>query len=138
MVFGGMSYLAILIAGVAGFVFGAIYYTVLAKYWMAAIGKTEADMQVERKKPLPYIIAIVSQILMAWVLAGLMGHLGDGQVTLRNGVISAIFVWFGFIATSMAVNHAFQGQKARLSVIDGGHWLGVLIVQGAVIGAMGV
>ena len=75
---------------------------------------------------------------MAWVLAGVVGHLGTGQVTVANGLISGAFVWFGFIVTSMLVNHGFQGAKASLTLIDSGHWLGVLLVQGLVIGLFGV
>ena len=75
---------------------------------------------------------------MAWVLAGTLGHLGPGQVTLKNGIISALFVWVGFVATTVAVNNAFGGRKPMLTVIDGIHWLGVLVIQGAIIGAMGV
>jgi len=44
---------------------------------------------------------------MAWMLAGVLGHLGPGQVTLRNGVISGAFLWFGFVLATMAVNNAF-------------------------------
>ena len=29
---------------------------------------------------------------MAWVLAGVVGHLGTGQVTVANGLISVAFV----------------------------------------------
>ncbi|MBM3524115.1 MAG: DUF1761 domain-containing protein, partial [Alphaproteobacteria bacterium] len=36
------------------------------------------------------------------------------------------------------VNHGFQGVKRALTVIDGGHWLGVLLIQGVIIGWMGV
>jgi hypothetical protein len=32
---------------------------------------------------------------MAWMLAGLMGHLAD--VTIRGGIVSAFFVWVGFV-----------------------------------------
>jgi hypothetical protein len=38
----------------------------------------------------------------------------------------------------MAVNHGFQGAKRALTVIDGIHWLAVLLVQGLVIGLFGV
>jgi hypothetical protein len=41
--------------------------------------------------------------VMAWVLAGMIGHLGPGQVTLRNGIISGLFAWLGFVATTLAV-----------------------------------
>jgi ribosomal protein L3 len=75
---------------------------------------------------------------MAWVLAGMIGHLGPGQVTLRNGIISGLFAWLGFVATTLAVNNAYGRRTVNLTVIDAGHWLAVLLVQGAVIGAFGV
>ena len=65
-----------------------------------------------------------------------MGHLGD--VSIRGGLISAFFVWVGFVITTMGVNHAFSGANPRLTAIDGGHWLAVLLVMGAIIGAFGV
>ena len=43
MVFAGMNYLAILIAALAAFAWGAIYYMTLSKQWLAAVGITGAD-----------------------------------------------------------------------------------------------
>ena len=43
-----------------------------------------------------------------------------------------------FVATTLVVNHGYQRSKASLMLIDGAHWLGVLLIQGAVIGLMGV
>ncbi|MDJ0610507.1 MAG: DUF1761 domain-containing protein [Kiloniellales bacterium] len=138
MVFAGMNYLAILVAAVASFAFGAVYYTVLGKAWMAALGKTEAEVREGATSALSFVIAAVAQLVMAWVLAGTLGHLGEGQVTMRNGVITAGFVWVGFVLTTMAVNHTFQGARRMLTVIDGGFWLGVLLIQGVIIGQFGV
>jgi Protein of unknown function (DUF1761) len=85
-----------------------------------------------------FIVSIVALAVMAWVLAGGVAHLGPGQVTLRNGIVSALFMWLGFVITTMAVNNAFSQRKASLTIIDGIHWLGVLVIQGAIIGALGV
>jgi len=137
MQFAGISYIAVLVAAGAGFAFGAVYYTTLGKYWMAALGKTKEEIQ-SQKSPLPFIIAAVAQLIMAYVLAGAIGHLGDGMVTVRNGVVTSLFMWVGFIATSLAVNYAFQGAKPKLALIDGAHWLGVLLVQGLIIGWIGL
>lgn len=137
MDFAGMNILAIGLAAVAGFAFGAVYYMSLSRQWLAAIGKTKEEISGKRSIA-PFITSFVALVVMAWVLAGTLGHLGPGQVTLKNGVISALFVWVGFVATTVAVNNAFGGRKPMLSVIDGIHWLGVLVVQGAIIGAMGV
>jgi len=106
---------------------------VLGGRWLAALGKRKEEMKPD---PVPFVISIVCLLVMAWMLAGVIGHVGE--VTVWRGVVSAFFVWFGFVLTTMGVNHAFQGAPASLTAIDSGHWLAVLLVQGAVIGAFGV
>ena len=139
MAFAGINYLAIALAAIAAFGFGAIWYRVLAKPWMAAIGKTKQDVKASgAPTAVLFLVTFVAQLVMAWVLAGVIGHLGPGQVTLRNGLISGGLLWLGFVATTMVVNYGFQGAKRTLTAIDGGHWLAVLLIQGAIIGWMGV
>ena len=140
MRFAGVDYWAILLAAIAAYIVGALWYWLLGKPWMAALGLTEEMIKGKDKKPspLPFVLAFVADLIMAWILAGLIGHLGIGQVTLKNGVISAAFVWFGFVITTLAVNNSFAMRKPILIAIDGGHWLTVLLVMGAIIGAMGV
>ena len=144
MTFTGVSYLAVFVAAVAGWLLGAAYYMALAKPWVAAHGRTMEDFKREAEASkgtqaawMPYLLAFVAELVMAWVLAGLMAHLGPGQVTIWNGIVSAAFVWLGFVATTVAVNNMFGMRKAALSVIDSGHWLIVLIVMGGIIGAFG-
>jgi hypothetical protein len=135
MSFAGVNYVAVIIATLAGFGLGAVWYMILSKPWMRAVGKTEADRPQGSANALPFAISILALFIMALMLAGLMGHLGD--VTVRGGVISGFFVWLGFVITSMGVNHTFAGAKPMLTLIDGGYWLAVLLIQGAVIGAFG-
>jgi len=139
MDFAGLNYLAVVVAAVASFVFGAVWYGSLGKPWMDAVGKTEEEIK-SSGQPLPVLMAItiVAQLVMAWVLAGLIGHLGKGHVTILNGLTSGAFVWLGFVATTLIVNHGYQGARWKLTLIDGGHWLIVLMIQGAVIGYLGV
>lgn len=138
MEFAGTNYLAVVAAAVAAFAFGSVYYMTLAKPWMAAVGKTEAQIKADGMKPSTFIATFIAQLVMAWVLSGIIGHLGTGQVTPVNGLISGAFIWLGFVVTTQVVNHGFQGAKTSLTIIDSGHWLGVLLVQGLVIGLFGV
>ena len=131
MAFAGIDYLAVVIAAAAGFAFGALWYTVLGKPWMAAVGFTEKP----KPAPGPFIIAALCQLVMAWMLAGVIGHLGE--ISVGRSLLSALFLWIGFVATTMIVNHRFQSAPWSLTVIDGGHWLGVLLVMGLVIGLLG-
>ncbi|MEX0590208.1 MAG: DUF1761 domain-containing protein [Xanthobacteraceae bacterium] len=141
MTFAGINYLAVFIAALAGFGFGAVYYVTLSKPWMNAVGWTPEEQARHMRgelnpSKLPFVIAIIANLIMAWVLAGLIGHMGP--VTIRSGIISGAFSWLGFVVTTLAVNYSFGGRKPMLTVIDSGHWLGVLVIMGAVIGAFGV
>ena len=145
MAFAGMNYVAIVIAAIAGWLVGAIWYGLFARVWVIALGSTMEEFKAKQaalkgspRALVPFVLAFVADMVMAWILAGVLGHLGPGQVTLRNGIISAAFLWFGFILTTMAVNNAFAGRKYTLTAIDAGHWLAVLVVMGAIIGGFGV
>jgi hypothetical protein len=141
MTFAGLNYLAIVIAAIVAWVAGAVWYTSLGKIWTAAQGLAPEKMQERKGKPgayLPFIYCFVAELVMAWVLAGLMAHLGAGQVTLLNGVVSGAFCWLGFVITTLVVGNTFQMRDVRLIWIDGGHWLIVLVLMGAIIGLMGV
>src|SRR4029078_6244338 len=82
-----INYMAVVIAAIAGFLVGWGWYTVFGKVWLEALGKKK--QKDCKPTPMPFIIAGVSCLLIAWMLAGLMGHLSD--ITVRGGIISALF-----------------------------------------------
>ncbi|MFT5440685.1 MAG: hypothetical protein ACI9MJ_002559 [Alphaproteobacteria bacterium] len=137
MHFAGMNYLAILVAAAAGFIFSFAWYASLGKQWMAAVGKSE-DALKQGGMAGPLVVSVVAQLVIAFMLAGTLGHLGTGQMTIKGGVLTGAMIWFGFVMTTMAVNYAWQWANAMLNVIDGFHWLGVFVLQGLVIGWLGV
>ncbi len=124
MAFAGMNYMAIVAAAIAGWLIG------IALRWPFA---RERPNKVQA-----FALAFTACLIMAWMLAGVLGHLGLGQVTLRNGVISAAFLWFGFVLTSTVVNNTSAGRTWGQTAIDVSHWLVVLLAMGAVIGAIGL
>jgi len=143
MTFAGINHLAILIAAIVGWLTGAVWYMALGKQWVAAQGSTmeafkarQAALKGTSAAWLPFALAFLANLAMAWVLAGMVGHLGT--VTIRSAVISALFAWGGFVVTTMLVNNAFSGLLYALTAIDAGHWLAVLVLMGLVIGWMGV
>jgi hypothetical protein len=133
-----INHLAVLVAAVVSWLFGAAYYGVLGQQWMAALGKTKAElMPTGRPNPVVFIISFIAQIVMAEMLAGSIAHLGVGQLNVKNALISAAFIWVGFVLTVLVTTHGYQGNKRMLTLIDGAHWLGVLLLQGLVLGLMG-
>jgi hypothetical protein len=131
MDFSAVNYLAVIVAAVAAFAVGALWYAVLfSKPWMAAVGMTEAQIK-QGGSPVPFIIAIVAYLVMAFVLSAI----GAAASDLWGGLILGVVVWIGFIATTTAVNYAFANRKPELTLIDAGGWLAVAAVMGAIIGA---
>lgn len=141
MGFSHANLVSILIAAVAAWIFGGAYYTALSKPWMAAQGKTLEQCKAEQEtksgfaKGAPFVIVFISEIIIAWVLYGILLHMN--VFTLRAGTISAVFCWFGFVLTTIATNNAFQGRRVMLTVIDSVAWLGALIIIGAIVGWWG-
>jgi len=137
MDFAGMNLLAVVTAAVVSFMFGWVWYAMLfGDTWLAAIGKRREEVQADGPSPAPFIVSFVGLLIMACVLAGVLRHTGLG-FSLAGGLITGAFMWLGFVITTITVNNAFRGAKGVLTLIDGGHWLGVLLLQGAVIGWFG-
>jgi hypothetical protein len=132
MSFAGVSYLSIVVAAIAGFGWGALWYVVLSKPWMAA---ATLDPSKISPTPLPFVISFIGLLVMGWVLAGIIGHIG--ATGIWAGVITGFLVWLGFVATTFATNHRYQGFGWDLTLIDTGHWLGVCVIMGAIIGWWG-
>jgi hypothetical protein len=123
MTFAGVNTFAVLLAAVVAWFAGAVWYMTLAKPWVAALGKTMEQFKAEQAenvgKPramIAFFLSFVAELVMAWVMAGALGHLGPGQVTLRNGIITGLFLWLGFVITTMVVNNAFASRKPMLTV----------------------
>src|SRR5262245_1489853 len=132
------KYLGILVAAIAAFAFGALWYGLLfGKQWLAARGLSEAEAKTKTgPSARPFIVTFVALLVMALMLSGVLVHLALGGMAMsaRTGAIAGFLLWLGFVITTMAVNHAFQGERPALTLIDGSHWLGVLLIQGAILG----
>jgi Protein of unknown function (DUF1761) len=138
--FGSLNYLAVITAAIVSFLFGGVWYNVFSRQWLEAVGRSPDSLPKGRSEIGLYLLAFAAQLIMAWMLAGVLLHLSLGgmKLGLRSGIISGVLMWLGFVFTTMVVNYSFHGARRALSVIDGGHWLGVLVIQGAILGFWGV
>ncbi len=135
-----VNWIAIFVATLASMAIGAGWYSGLAKPWIAANGfsQEQIDSIEANDTPMIYVIAAVCHLIMAFVLSGVIIHAGGEQITLSDGLITSALVWLGFVVTTMSVNHRFQFKPWSLTVIDSGHYLLVLLAQGAIIGWFGI
>lgn len=129
-----INWIAVIAAAVVAWLFGAAWYMLLSKPWQAAAKLDPTTMQ---RSITPFIISFVAEIVMAVIFSMLLGTLTFGEPSVVAGVMFGLIFWFGFVFTTLAVNHRYQGFDWGLTLIDGGHWLGVLLLIGAVIGWFG-
>jgi uncharacterized protein DUF1761 len=126
--------IAILAAGLAGWVFGAIWYTSLSKPWQRAHGINPEDCKDQKMPMMPLVIAFLGAIVMAATLYQILTNLGVMGVT--HGAIAGLTIGVGLLFVATVVNNQFQQRNWVATLIDGGHWSLVLMIEGAVITAL--
>ncbi|TCS66459.1 uncharacterized protein DUF1761 [Primorskyibacter sedentarius] len=128
-----MGILSVIVAAVAAFMFGAIWYGIWAKPWMQDTGiAVDADGKpANRSDPKPYIISFVSVV----IVAGMMRHTFalSGIDSFGGGVVAGFGIG-AFLATPwIATNYGFTGKPMRLTLIDGGYATFGCLIIGAVL-----
>jgi hypothetical protein len=137
------NFLVMLGATAAAWLFGALWYGMFGKTWVEAQGTTVEAFKAKQAAStgtlaakVPFILSFVAQLVMVYVLYGVMKHVAHtGPLTIRIGLITGALIWFGFVLTAIAVNNSFSGRKTMLTAIDAGHWLGVMLILGTIVGA---
>lgn len=132
--FAEVNYLAVIVAAIAGFGVGAIWYGLLfSKQWIAATGMTMEQMQRSGgRSMIPFVLSIIACLIMAIILSAFAA-----PATIARGAAAGFLAWLGFVVTTITVNYAYPGRKIELTVLDSGHWLAVMVVMGAILGAFG-
>ena len=129
-----VNWLAIILATVVAWAFGAGWYMMLGKQWVTSIGKTME--QIDRSDYRPYLWSALCIFTMAYFVALLTPMLTDA-VTVTNGMIVGAHMWLGFVITSMVLNHRYEGAPWARTLINGGYLLCVLLIEGLIIGLFG-
>lgn len=128
-----MGFLAVIVAALAGFGFGAIWYMSLAKPWMDAAGiKTDENGKPEGDTMAPYVMALIAMVLVS----GMMRHSFalSGIDTFGKGLISGLGIGLFFISPWIMINNGYTNRPFKLTLIDGGYATFGCAIIGAVLG----
>ena len=124
-----MEYLNVIAAGVATWIFGAIWYMSIAKSWMDASDLTEET--IDNKNPLPYIVSLIGAI----IVAGMMRHVlaGSGVDSVGKGLLTGLGLG-AFIVSPWIINNVLYGQRdKRLIWMDCGYPVIGMAIMGVVL-----
>ncbi|QZD87545.1 DUF1761 domain-containing protein [Qipengyuania psychrotolerans] len=126
-----VNWLAVVLAALAGFLVGGIWYgPLMGKSWMVAMGKTEDDLKNINPAKL-YGFTFLLAILASWTLAHTFASYAKDLSTVVK-VMTAFGVALGFIVPALWTNYLFQDAKKPLFWIDAGYWLLFYIAMGLV------
>jgi len=118
-----MEILNIVVAALASYMFGAIWYMSLSKPWMAATGMTEADLKDEdgnaKGGPTPYIIAFVCALVVASMMNHVFGLIG--VISLVDGLLLGLGIGLFIAAPWTATHYSFSNKPRLLILIDAGY-----------------
>ena len=116
-----MNLTAIILAALAGFLVGGIWYgPVMGKRWMAAAGLTEQDIR-SGNRIRTFGVTLLLSLLSATFLSHMFYQLGSPPFHVV--MMISIGIAFGFILPAMATNNIFAKRKPALFFIDAGYWL---------------
>ena len=137
MDFSQINYLAVLVAGLASFALGSVWYTALfGKAWQKMLGISEDTLQ-KGSMALIMLSSLVLMLIMAFGLAILIqGHSGSGsEASTLSGLYHGLIVGFVFVGMSIGINYLYQRRSFKLWLIDAGYQILFLGAQGAILGS---
>ncbi len=116
-----MELLNVVVAGIAGFAFGAVWYSIFAKQWMAASGVplNEDGKPANSSNPMTYITGLVCAVLVA----GMMRHVFELSSidTVGKGLVSGFGIGIFLAAPWLVTNYTFADRPKSLIIIDGAY-----------------
>jgi Protein of unknown function (DUF1761) len=127
--------LPILVAAVAAFLIGALWYSPLlfAKAWVRANGYTPeklAAMQANAGRA--YGGSFVAFLVMASILGLLLRHIGADSIA--DGAGWGFHAWLGFALPIGFTANLYSDKPAAAFLIDAGYQLVYMTVMGAILG----
>lgn len=133
-----VNYLALFLAGVASMVVGFVWYSPLlfAKPWMKLMGYTAESMEAAKKAMgKTYFISFLATLVSGYVLAHVMVMSENffHYDRLSTGLISAFWMWLGFVAPVQMTDVLFGNKKLQLFLINTGYQLASLLAMGVVL-----
>ena len=129
-----INFLAVVVAAVATFVIGALWYSPLlfGKQWMKAHGYTPEKLKEMQKSAMrAYAVSFVCYLVMATVLGVLTAM--TNTYTAKGGAWLGLLCWLGFAATIGLTSNMFSEKPLSTYLIDAGYQLVYLLAMGAII-----
>jgi hypothetical protein len=134
--FAEINYLAVVVAGLATFFLGGLWYSALfAKLWIKLHGYSEEKISAMKARMKPAVFfggMIVCDLVIAFVVAILVGAL-NLRLPLE-GALLGFLLWLGPAAAIQLTSQIASDKHFGLYLIDTSYQLIYLVMMGAILG----
>lgn len=121
----GVPVIPIIISAAASVLIGWIWYhpRVFGTAWMRMSGITpDVAERGKRRMPMTVATAFIANMVIAWVMFNV--GLALGIYDLVGAVVDlALWLWLGFVATTMLGSVLWDQKPVSLYLINAGYWL---------------
>lgn len=135
-----VPWMPVVVSAVVGFFIGWMWHSdaLFGKAWRKEMGVTDAQVQKAKKQGMkmmmrPMIVTFVTLIVMAWIISAFM--YATGSVGIVAGLCVALWSWIGYVATVGLGSVSWENKSMKLFLINNLHWLVIMLVTGAIVGA---
>jgi len=130
-----MAYLEILLGGLAAFLLGSLWYTVLfGKVWQAESGVT--DEQAQKGVLVTHGLAFVMMCVMSFQINMVINFHTLEEQTFAHGAFHGLLAALFLAVPIVAINYLYQKKSIKLFLIDAGYALAFCALSGGVMSAL--
>ena len=125
-----VDWVVILAAVVASFVIGMVWYSplVFGTMWMKLAG---VPKNVQKVPVVPMVSSVVGAAVMAYVLMHVLVY--SSADTVADGVITAFWMWLGFVAPTIVVHGLYEKSDPKLMGLNLGYNLVSMLAMGTIL-----
>lgn len=136
-----VNHLAVLLAALSTMAVGSLWYSPAGFYkqWVK-LARVKTDPNVTATKmAFTYGSVFVASLVMAYALAyvAFLGNQFFKNEFWQDAVMTAVWLWLGFVASRFFVHDTFENRIGKLTVLNSGYELVTLLIMGLIIGIMG-
>ncbi len=130
-----MNWLAVVVATLAFFAVGAIWYTALfGRIWQREVGLSEEQLAGGRNM----MLVMGTCFVLEFIVCLTVGHMFDFlEPSDRAKMMITLGLALGVMAPAVGINYLYQRKSLTLFLVDAGHFLAGMAAVGAMFVALG-
>ena len=125
-----MNWLAVVVATLAFFAVGAIWYTALfGRIWQREVGLSEEQLAGGRNM----MLVMGTCFVLEFIVCLTVGHMFDFlEPSDRAKMMIALGLALGVMMPATGINYLYQRKSLKLFLVDSGHFVAGMAAVGAV------